>query len=82
MRKALRAAAGVCLTAGILSATPIGAWAATGGEILPAAGPLQPKTMQRLLLTDAAQLGSRIVAVGDHGYIVYTEDHGATWSRA
>jgi len=38
--------------------------------------------MQRLLLVDAERTGSRIVAVGDRGYIVYTDDQGKTWNRA
>ena len=51
-------------------------------DILPASGPLGKTTMQRLLLTDGARNGNRVVAVGDRGYIVYSEDNGATWSRA
>jgi photosystem II stability/assembly factor-like uncharacterized protein len=38
--------------------------------------------MQRLLLVDAERFGSRIVAVGDRGYIVVTDDQGKTWKRA
>lgn len=38
--------------------------------------------MQRLLLVDAERFGSRIVAVGDRGYIVLTDDQGKTWKRA
>ena len=38
--------------------------------------------MQRLLLVDAERFGSRIVAVGDRGYIVFTDDQGKTWKRA
>jgi hypothetical protein len=40
------------------------------------------QTMQRLLLVDAERFGNRIVAVGDHGYIVITDDFGKTWRRA
>ena len=43
--------------------------AALGQQPAPAgpgeAGPLSPVTMQRLLLTDAARVGNRVVAVGD-----------------
>jgi photosystem II stability/assembly factor-like uncharacterized protein len=49
---------------------------------LPAAGPLRSTTMQRLLLVDAQRLGNRIVAVGDRGYIVYSDDGGVSWKRA
>ena len=55
---------------------------AFGKEILPASGPLWATTMQRLLLVDATRVGNRIVAVGDRGYIVYSDDHGARWARA
>ena len=51
-------------------------------EVLPASGPLRATTMQRLLLVDAERLGNRIVAVGDRGYIVFSEDGGASWKRA
>jgi photosystem II stability/assembly factor-like uncharacterized protein len=45
-------------------------------------GPVATQTMQRLLLIDAARAGDRIVAVGDHGSIVYSSDNGKSWSRA
>jgi photosystem II stability/assembly factor-like uncharacterized protein len=73
MRKVLGAAALGC---GIVFC----AWAAT--DILPSSGPLRASTMQRLLLVDAERLGSRIVAVGDRGYIVLSDDRGASWRRA
>ena len=38
--------------------------------------------MQRLLLVDAERFGNRIVAVGDRGYIVLSDDRGASWRRA
>jgi len=58
------------------------AGAVLGSEVLPAYGPLSATTMQRLLLADGTRAGSRIVAVGDRGYIVYSDDQGATWKRA
>ncbi|HXZ47387.1 MAG TPA: YCF48-related protein [Usitatibacter sp.] len=51
-------------------------------RILPASGPLRPETAARLLLTDATRAGQRIVAVGDHGYILTSDDDGASWKRA
>ena len=56
--------------------------AALAKEILPASGPLRATTMERLLLVDAARQGNRIVAVGDRGYIVLSDDGGASWRRA
>jgi photosystem II stability/assembly factor-like uncharacterized protein len=38
--------------------------------------------MQRLLLVDAERLGNRVVAVGDRGYIVFSDDGGTSWKRA
>lgn len=73
MRKHLGAAALGC---GIF----LGAWAADELKAPPL--PFAPTTMQRLLLVDAERLGNRIVAVGDRGYIVLTDDHGTTWRRA
>jgi photosystem II stability/assembly factor-like uncharacterized protein len=58
------------------------AGAAPQGEVLPASGPVSATTMQRLLLLDAERFGNRIVAVGDRGYIVLSDDHGRTWRRA
>jgi len=51
-------------------------------EILPGTGPLSATTAQRLLMVDAERRGNRIVAVGDRGYVVVSEDHGKTWKRA
>jgi len=50
--------------------------------VMPAEGPLTKQTMSRLLLTDAARIGNRVVAVGDRGYIVYSDSNGESWRRA
>jgi photosystem II stability/assembly factor-like uncharacterized protein len=55
---------------------------AIGKEVLPDSGPLGENTAKRLALLDAANLGNRIVAVGDRGYIVYSDDAGSKWTRA
>ncbi|HUL97014.1 MAG TPA: YCF48-related protein [Usitatibacter sp.] len=74
MMKAIGAAALGCgiLVFGALAAEPI----------VPESGPLSAQTVHRLLLVDAERVGNRIVAVGDRGYIVVSEDRGATWHRA
>ena len=74
MMKSLGAAG--LLACGIVFAAP------TAVEVLPATGPLRATTMQRLLLVDAERLGNRIVAVGDRGYVVFSDDGGNTWTRA
>jgi photosystem II stability/assembly factor-like uncharacterized protein len=50
--------------------------------VLPESGPLWGQTMQRMLLVDAERFGNRIVAVGDRGYIVISDDDGKAWRRA
>jgi photosystem II stability/assembly factor-like uncharacterized protein len=45
-------------------------------------GPLAPHVLERLLLVDAERFGNRIVAVGDRGYIVISDDFGKSWRRA
>lgn len=59
-----------------------GAAAAPEPEVLPESGPLGKTTMDRLLLLDATHRGSRVVAVGDRGYVVFSDDNGGTWKRA
>jgi photosystem II stability/assembly factor-like uncharacterized protein len=74
MRTLLALIAGAALSGQALAQVP--------EPVLPASGPLAKVTMQRLLLTDAARIGNRVVAVGDHGYIVYSDDNGTSWKRA
>ena len=50
--------------------------------VMPSEGPLSKRTMSRLLLTDASRIGNRVVAVGDRGYIVYSDSNGESWNRA
>lgn len=50
--------------------------------VMPASGPLSKQTMSRLLLTDATRIGNRVIAVGDRGYIVYSDSNGESWQRA
>ena len=59
-----------------------GARAPCQAQILPESGPLAAASVKRLLLVDATRAASRIVAVGDHGYIVLSDDGGASWRRA
>jgi photosystem II stability/assembly factor-like uncharacterized protein len=74
MKKSLGAAG--LIACGIVFAAPLAV------DVLPDTGPLRATTMQRLLLVDAERLGNRIVAVGDRGYIVFSDDGGVTWKRA
>ena len=51
-------------------------------KVMPASGPLSKQSMSRLLLIDAARIGNRVVAVGDRGYIVFSDNNGESWQRA
>ncbi len=50
--------------------------------VMPVTGPLSKQSISRLLLTDAARIGNRIVAVGDRGYVVVSDSNGENWERA
>ncbi|MEG9861723.1 MAG: YCF48-related protein [Parvularculales bacterium] len=43
---------------------------------------LQSDLATRTLLLDAARSGDRLVAVGEHGHVVYSDDNGKTWTQA
>ena len=72
------------LVAGLLMAVgvPSKAHAQINPAVMPASGPLSKQSMSRLLLTDATRVGDRVVAVGDRGYIVYSDTNGQSWQRA
>lgn len=59
-----------------------GSAGAADAKPAPAAQPWGKVTMERLLLIDAARHGSRVIAVGDRGYIVVSDDEGKTWRLA
>jgi photosystem II stability/assembly factor-like uncharacterized protein len=86
MSRFLGAAGRAVLLGGALALAGCGAGAdfrvPTEAQILPPSGPLAPATVGRLLLIDAARMGNRVVAVGDHGYILVSDDNGASWKRA
>ena len=76
-------ALGVCVVS--LAVTTVASFDACGQinpAVMPASGPMSKQTMSRLLLTDAARFGNRVVAVGDRGYIVYSDNNGESWQRA
>ncbi|WP_293396953.1 YCF48-related protein [Nevskia sp.] len=55
--------------------------AAATPAVLSIAGPVAKATVERLLLNDATHAGKRIVAVGEHGYAITSDDEGASWQR-
>ncbi len=60
---------------------PEAAPAAAAPAVLSVAGPVAKATVERLLLNDATRAGKRIVAVGEHGYAITSDDEGASWQR-
>lgn len=74
---------GVCAASMFITAgAAFEAHAQINPAVMPASGPLSRQTMSRLLLTDATRFGNRVVAVGDRGYIVFSDNNGESWQRA
>ncbi len=81
MKTTIRAAlVAASLIAGAVAAPVV--HAQVNKAVLPDKGPLSKQAMTRLLLSDVTRFGNRIVAVGDRGYIVYSDSNGETWERA
>ncbi|MCI3946559.1 Ycf48-like protein [Pseudomonas syringae] len=53
--------------------------AGTGGTAVYA---IESAKASRALLLDIAHAGARLVVVGDHGHILYSDDQGKTWNQA
>ena len=71
------------LGAALLAAATGAAAAATAGFIDPLDLPAQPSALaQRALINGVAQAGRRLVAVGQRGHILYSDDQGASWRQA
>ncbi|HET8731703.1 MAG TPA: YCF48-related protein [Moraxellaceae bacterium] len=69
---------------GLVLATSIAAPAALAGparSVLDRPAVASAKAAHTLLL-DVAQAGSRLVAVGDRGHIVYSDNQGGSWTQA
>ncbi|SFU25638.1 WD40/YVTN/BNR-like repeat-containing protein [Paraburkholderia aspalathi] len=76
MIKMLVACAALCVSAAVWALPPgtVANWAAKPAHAWPAPA--------HMMLMDAARAGSRIVAVGEHGVIVISDDEGKTWRQA
>lgn len=78
MNKPSRLLLGLALAAGL--AVPV-------AHAAPAKSPLDRPAMisakaSKSLLVDVAQAGQRLVAVGERGHIVFSDDQGKTWTQA
>ncbi|MFC6340010.1 hypothetical protein GIR22_07565 [Pseudomonas sp. CCM 7891] len=67
------------LLVGIALSTPALAVSDTGAAALPAIA--SPKAANSLMI-DVSHAGKRLVAVGDRGHILYSDDQGASWTQA
>ncbi len=43
--------------------------------------PIAPKALSSVLI-DVERAGTRLVAVGERGHVLYSQDHGASWQQA
>ncbi|MPV57824.1 glycosyl hydrolase [Burkholderia sp. HI2761] len=77
MIKTLVACTALCVAAAALAQTgdgTVAAWAAKPARVWPAP--------THMMLTDATHAGTRIVAVGEHGVILLSDDDGRTWRQS
>lgn len=81
MNRTIRAAlVAASVFAGVMTAPVV--HAQVNKAVMPDKGPLSKQAMTRLLLSDVTRFGNRIVAVGDRGYIVFSDSNGESWERA
>lgn len=78
----LRAAlAALCAGAACAAAGPVPTERVGVAAVL-SARPLVPAQIQRSMLMGVARAGDRLVAVGEHGGIALSDDHGVSWRSA
>lgn len=70
------------LTAGLTLATTMASAASAAPEESPKAAVMAPLAVQRLLLDVAALPDGRLVAVGERGHVLTSQDSGATWRQS
>lgn len=69
------------LAGAFLSLLAATAWAAPAADVLATAS-MPTALAPRALVNGLAAAGARIVAVGQRGHILYSDDHGASWRQA
>lgn len=70
---------GVACISALITAIPMGAQAASGVLETPA---MKSDLAATGLLTDVARAGKRLIAVGERGHIIFSDDEGASWTQA
>lgn len=78
MRSLVRSAAAASLALGLLG----GSQAAQGATDVLERPALQTALLTKSALLGVARAGNRVVAVGEHGLAVYSDDDGRTWTQA
>ncbi|MCD7083180.1 hypothetical protein LRQ11_32305, partial [Pseudomonas sp. MAFF 311095] len=78
-RRVALLATALSLLVGGVSVTP--ALAASDTVATPAFAIESPKAAKGLMI-DVVHAGKRLVAVGDRGHILYSDDQGSTWTQA
>lgn len=58
------------------------AYAGDDSEYVPEEPAIQSEMATETLLLDIARAGDRLVAVGEYGHVVYSDDGGDTWTQA
>lgn len=77
----LAKALSLCSVLSMLTFAALPAYAQTGSDVASQYAVESAKAQQSLLL-DVAKVGKRLVAVGDRGHILYSDDNGSRWVQA
>lgn len=77
----LAKALSLCAVLSILSFAAVPVSAQTSGGSEPSYAVMSDQAQHSLLL-DVARVGKRLVAVGDRGHILYSDDNASTWVQA
>ncbi|WP_407692373.1 WD40/YVTN/BNR-like repeat-containing protein [Pseudomonas xionganensis] len=77
----LAKALSLCSVLSMLTFAALPAYAQTGSDAASQYAVESAKAQQSLLL-DVAKVGKRLVAVGDRGHILYSDDNGSRWVQA
>ncbi|NRR29371.1 glycosyl hydrolase [Oxalobacteraceae bacterium] len=83
MNRIIRTLVAVATVASVFSAQAAPPAAAPKGFVDPLDQPAQPSALaSRALINGVAQAGRRLVAVGQRGHILYSDDQGGNWLQA
>lgn len=81
LRSPLAKALSLCSVLSVFAFSPSTVLAETEGEAV-AVYSIESAKAKHRLLTDVTLAGSRLVAVGERGHILYSDDNGSQWTQA